>query len=64
MKVNVSQTRNIVLIRVLAFGLLQHAASAADERQTLQALGKSFPAAPNTTTFIRSVPLAILLDHT
>ena len=42
MKVNVSQTRNIVLICVLAFGILQHAASAADERQTLQALSKSF----------------------
>ena len=42
MKVNVSQTRNIVLICVLAFGILQHAASAADERQMLQALSKSF----------------------
>ena len=42
MKVNVPQTRSIVLICVLAFGILQHAASAADERQTLQALSKSF----------------------
>ena len=42
MKVNVLQTRSIVLICVLAFGILQHAASAADERQTLQALSKSF----------------------
>lgn len=42
MKVNVRQTRSIVLICVLAFGILQHAASAADEQQTLQALSKSF----------------------
>ena len=42
MKVNVPQTRNIVLTCVLAFGILQHAASAADERETLQALSKSF----------------------
>ena len=42
MKVNVPQTLNIVLICVLAFGILQHAASAADERETLQALSKSF----------------------
>ena len=42
MKVNVPQTRSVVLIYVFAFGILQHAASAADERQTLQALSKSF----------------------
>ena len=42
MKVNTTQTRSIVFICVLAFGILQHAASAADERQTLQALSKSF----------------------
>ena len=42
MKVNIPQTRSIVLICLLAFGILQHAASAADERQTLQALSKSF----------------------
>lgn len=42
MKTNVSQTRSVVLICVLAFGILQHAASAADERETLQALSKSF----------------------
>ena len=42
MKVNVVQTRNVILICVLAFGILQHAASAADERQTLQALSTSF----------------------
>ena len=42
MKVNVPQTRSIVLSCVLAFGILQHAASAADERQTLQTLSKSF----------------------
>lgn len=42
MKINVPQTRIIVLICVLAFGILQHAAWAADERQTLQALSKSF----------------------
>ena len=42
MKVNVPQTRSIVFICVLAFGILQHAAWAADERQTLQALSKSF----------------------
>lgn len=42
MKVNVLQTRSVVLVCVLAFGILQHAAPAADERQTLQALSKSF----------------------
>ena len=42
MKVSIPQTRSVVLICVLAFGILQHAASAADERQTLQALSKSF----------------------
>ena len=42
MKTNVSQTRSVVLTCVLAFGILQHAAWAADERQTLQALSKSF----------------------
>ena len=42
MKTNVFQTCNVVLICVLAFGILQHAAWAADERQTLQALSKSF----------------------
>ena len=42
MKVNIPQTRSVILICVLAFGILQHAASAADERQTLQALSKSF----------------------
>ena len=42
MKINVPQTRSVVLICVLAFGILQHAAWAADERQTLQALSKSF----------------------
>ena len=42
MKANVFQTRSVVLICVLAFGILQHAAWAADERQTLQALSKSF----------------------
>ena len=42
MNINVRQTRSIVLICVLAFGILQHAASAADEQQTLQALSKSF----------------------
>ena len=42
MKVNVPRTCRIALICVLAFGILQHAASAADERQTLQALSKSF----------------------
>lgn len=42
MKINVVQTRIIVLICVLAFGILQHAAWAADEQQTLQALSKSF----------------------
>lgn len=42
MKVNVSQTRSIVFICALAFGILQHAAWAADEQQTLQALSKSF----------------------
>ena len=42
MKTNVFQTRSVILICVLAFGIHQHAASAADERQTLQALSKSF----------------------
>ena len=42
MKTNVHQTRSIVFICALAFGILQHAASAADERQTLQTLSKSF----------------------
>ena len=42
MRVNVPRTCSIVLICVLAFSILQHAASAADERQTLQALSKSF----------------------
>ena len=42
MKANISQTRSVVLICILAFGILQHAAWAADERQTLQALSKSF----------------------
>ena len=42
MKVNVLQTRSVVLVCVLAFGILQHTAWAADERQTLQALSKSF----------------------
>ena len=42
MKANVFQTRSVVLTCVLAFGILQHAAWAADERQTLQALSKSF----------------------
>ena len=41
MKVNVSQTRSIVFICVIAFGMLQHAAWTADERQALQALSKS-----------------------
>ena len=34
MKVNAPQIRSIVLICVLAFGILQHAAWAADEGQT------------------------------
>ncbi len=42
MKANVPQTHGVVLTCILAFGILQHAASAADERQTLQALSKSF----------------------
>ena len=42
MKVNIPQTRSIVFICILAFGILQQAAWAADERQTLQALSKSF----------------------
>lgn len=41
MKVNGPQTRSVILICVLAFGILQHAASAADEPQTLQAISKS-----------------------
>ena len=44
MKVNVPQTRSIVFICTLAFGILQQAAWAADERQTLQTLSKSFTA--------------------
>ena len=42
MKVNVPQTRSIVLISIIAFGIFQHTVWAADERQTLQALSKSF----------------------
>ena len=42
MKANIPQTRSVIVICVLAFGALQHAAWAADERQTLQALSKSF----------------------
>ena len=42
MKVNLFQTHSTVLICVLAFGILQHAAWAGDERQTLQALSRSF----------------------
>ena len=42
MKVNILQTRSIVCICILAIGILQHAAWAADEQQTLQALSKSF----------------------
>ena len=42
MKVNIPQTRCIVFTCILAFSILQHAAWAADERQTLQALSKSF----------------------
>ena len=42
MKANVPQTSIVILICALAFGILQHAASAADERETLQALSKSF----------------------
>lgn len=42
MKVNVHPTLSVTLICVLAFGILQYAASAADEQQTLQALSKSF----------------------
>ena len=42
MKVNIPQTRSVIFICVLAFGVLQHASWAADERQTLQALSKSF----------------------
>ena len=42
MKANVVEARSVVFICVLAFGILQHAASAADERQTLQALSTSF----------------------
>ena len=41
MKVNVPQTRSIVFICVIAFGILQYAAWPADERQTLQTLSKS-----------------------
>ncbi len=41
MKVNIPQTRSIVFICILAFGILQQAAWTADERQTLQALSKS-----------------------
>ena len=42
MKTNVPQTRIVILVCVLAFGILQHTASAADERETLQAISKSF----------------------
>ena len=42
MKTNVFQTRGVVLICGLVFGIFQHAAWSADERQTLQALSKSF----------------------
>ena len=42
MKTNVFQTRGVVLICGLAFGIFQHAAWPVDERQTLQALSKSF----------------------
>ena len=42
MKVNIPQTRSIVFICILAFGILQQATWAADERQTLQTLSKSF----------------------
>ena len=42
MKTNVPYTHSVALICVLAFGILQHTASAADERETLQALSKSF----------------------
>lgn len=42
MRVNVPQTRSIVFICELVFGILQHAAWAADEQQTLQALSKNF----------------------
>ena len=42
MKFNRPQTRSIVFICILAFGVLQYAAWAADERQTLQKLSKSF----------------------
>ena len=42
MKVNIPQTRSIVFICILALGILQQAAWAADERQTLQTLSKSF----------------------
>ena len=42
MKTNVPQTRIVILVCVLAFGILQYTASAADERETLQAISKSF----------------------
>ena len=42
MKTNVFQTRGVALISVLALGIFQHAAWPVDERQTLQALSKSF----------------------
>ncbi len=42
MKTNVPQTRIVILVCVLAFGILEYTASAADERETLQAISKSF----------------------
>lgn len=42
MKANVPQTSIVILVCALAFGILQYTASAADERETLQALSKSF----------------------
>ena len=42
MKANVPQTRIVILVCALAFGILQYTASAADERETLQALSRSF----------------------
>ena len=42
MKTNVPQTRIVILVCALALGILQHTASAADERETLQAISKSF----------------------
>ena len=42
MKTNVPQTSIVILVCALAFGILEYTASAADERETLQALSKSF----------------------